>query len=439
MSATDTITRNLAAAFFAGPWSAPQLRQRGGEALGQRHRWLGPLVQRLLQTFPTAPPTLPPLQAFLLRDEKFLAACSRHLHAGETLVCRLFWLAAAMSPAPGSPVTWPVPSLPTTGALAGWFGLDPGRLDWFSDCQGREARSPSGPLRHYLYRWLPGRRGKRRLLEQPRPLLKALQRKILHEILALIPSHEAAHGYRPRRSVVSYAAPHVGQRIVLRMDVRDFFPSVRAARVRNLFEVAGYPPEVARLLTGLCTNVVPPDTWPKDATPDERLRFRTPHLPQGAPTSPALANLCAYRLDCRLAGLARKVGATYTRYADDLAFSGAHQLEQSARRFQVAVCRVLLEEGFEINTRKTRFMRRSGRQSLAGVVVNERTNCRRADFDRLKAILCNCVRHGPAGQNREGVADFRAHLAGKIAHLTQLNPARAERLQELFARIDWSA
>src|SRR5262249_14468344 len=144
--------------------------------------------------------------------------------------------------------------------------------------------------------------------------------------------------------------PPCGRRVVLRFDLRDFFPSVRRSRVHALFATAGYPRAVARLLTGLCTNVVPDDVWrtapgPRCGTPwVERRRYRPPHLPQGAPTSPALANLCAYRLDCRLSSLAESVGAAYTRYADDLAFSGGEELERSARRFQVHVCRVALEE-----------------------------------------------------------------------------------------------
>src|SRR5205814_1885064 len=119
------------------------------------------------------------------------------------------------------------------------------------------------------------------------------------------------------------------------------------------------------LLTGLCTNVVPPEVL--DALPRPgQAPYRAPHLPQGAPTSAALANLCAYRLDCRLAGLARSVGAAYTRYADDLAFSGDAPLERSARRFQLAVCRIAAEEGFEVHTRKSRFMRQGVRQQLCG-------------------------------------------------------------------------
>jgi hypothetical protein len=165
--------------------------------------------------------------------------------------------------------------------------------------------------------------------------------------------------------------------------------------------------------------------------------FGDPHLPQGAASSPALANLCAYRLDCRLAALARSAGAAYTRYADDLAFSGGPELERCARRFHVHVCRIALEEGFEVHTRKTRFMRQGVRQQLAGVVVNSRPNLRRADYDRLKAILHNCVRHGPQSQNRDGHSDFRAHLAGRVAYWRWLNPERGARLRALFDRVAW--
>jgi hypothetical protein len=335
-----------------------------------------------------------------------------------------------------------VPALATQAALAEWLGLDPPQLDWFADCQGREARVPAGPLRHYRYRWLSKPSGKLRLLEMPKQRLKAIQRRLLHEVLDHIPPHEAAHGYRRGRSVATYAAPHAGRGIVLRFDLREFFPSVTASRVHALYRTAGYPAEVARLLTGLCTNVVPPDVEPEGTAnrPDAwaaRRRYRSPHLPQGAPTSPALANLCAYRLDCRLDALARSLGARYTRYADDLAFSGGTELERGARRFQVLVCRVALEEGFEVHTRKSRFMRGGVRQQLAGVVVNAHPNVPREEYDRLKATLCNCARHGPASQNRSGHADFRSYLLGRIAYVTLLNPDRGRRLRSLFDRIDW--
>jgi hypothetical protein len=214
--------------------------------------------------------------------------------------------------------------------------------------------------------------------------------------------------------------------------------------VTALFRTAGYPEAVALTLAGLCTNSVPFDVWNAPggpADPFERTRTRRlyhfPHLPQGAPTSPALANLGAFSLDVRLAGLARSAEAEYTRYADDLVFSGGRAFERSVHRFSVHVGAIALEEGFAVNFRKTRVMCQGVRQRVAGVVVNERPNLARPDYDALKATLHNCVRHGPDCQNRDARGDFRAHLAGRIAHVAALNPARAERLRALYERIVW--
>jgi RNA-directed DNA polymerase len=154
-------------------------------------------------------------------------------------------------------------------------------------------------------------------------------------------------------------------------------------------------------------------------------------------TSPALANLCAYRLDCRLAGLARTVGGEYTRYADDLAFSGSEAFEKSVERFSIHVAAILIEEGFRVNYRKTRVMRQVVRQHLAGLVANQRLNVMRPEFDRLKATLTNCVRKGPGSQNREQHPQFRAHLEGRVTFVEMVNPSRAKRLRDLYERIVW--
>jgi hypothetical protein len=276
------------------------------------------------------------------------------------------------------------------------------------------------------------------LIEAPKPRLKKLQRQILSGILDHIPPHSAAHGFRKERSIQTFAAPHVGQRVVLLMDLKDFFPSISGARIQTFFRTVGYPESVADRLGGLCTNATPRDAF--DADP--RLReagalYSRPHLPQGAPTSPALANLCAYRVDCRLAGLAKSVSASYTRYADDLAFSGDEEFERRVERFSTHVAAILHEEGFTVHHRKTRIMRQGVRQHLAGLVVNRRVNTIRADFDLLKATLTNCVRHGPESQNREAHPRFRSHLDGRVGFVETINPSKGKRLRTLFDQIQW--
>lgn len=168
-----------------------------------------------------------------------------------------------------------------------------------------------------------------------------------------------------------------------------------------------------------------------------RTSVRSPP-PWGYPaTSPALANACAYRIDCRLSGLAQSAGAAYTRYADDLAFSGGAAFKKNVERFSTHVAVLLAEEGFYVHHRKTRIMRQGVRQYLAGLVTNERINVPRPDFDRLKALLTNCVRHGPETQNRENHPSFRAHLEGRIAFLQGIHAEKAARLRSIFDRIEW--
>lgn len=124
--------------------------------------------------------------------------------------------------------------------------------------------------------------------------------------------------------------------------------------------------------------------------------------------------------------------------ATHLAFSGGADFGRSAERFSIHAAAILFEEGFHVHHRKTRVMRQGVRQYLAGVVANQHVNVIRADFDRLKAILTNCARHGPESQNRAGHASFRSHLEGRVAFVTMIHPAKGRRLREILERISWS-
>jgi RNA-directed DNA polymerase len=433
------IADSLARAFVAGAIEPQGMSDRGAELFGRRRRWLPSLARRVAEQFAIGVrPRLREVTTFLLADQGFRRATASAL-------LRLPGLANLRSVmAPAAPAArWSVPAITTAGQLAEWLGVGVRQLDWFADVMSRERITPAHALRHYHYRWIPKRDGFPRLVEMPKTRLKAIQRRVLHEILDHIPPHEAAHGFRTRRSIRSFAQPHTGQRIVLRMDLQDFFPTMTRTRVISLFMFAGYPESVATLLAGLCTNSVPNVVFDElcAVEPSRRWHLRQllgrPHLPQGAPTSPAIANLCTFRLDCRLDGLARATGAVYTRYADDLAFSGDERFARSAGRFHIHAAAIALEEGFQVNFRKTRIMRSSVRQRLAGVVVNEQPNVARADFDRLKATLHNSIRLGPASQNLAGHADFRAHLTGRVAFVEMLNPRRGRKLRTLLERIAW--
>lgn len=433
----NQIANAIARAFVNGPPDAAQLYARASLALGSEANWLRPICAAYAGSFGlfTVRPRERDVRAWLVRQPSFRRSATRRRgHA-------LYWhpIDATMHPAPFA-TALPIPAIESEAKLADWLQLTPGELEWFADLCGLLAK-PGAPqaAQHYVYRLLPkGPSGQVRLIECPKGRLKAIQRQILSEILTPVPPHAAAHGFVRDRNVRSFAAPHTGQLVVLKMDLRDFFPSIPGPQIQAVFRALGYPERVADLLGGLCTNATPSAIWPPGAPRETIDLHRRPHLPQGAPTSPALANICAYRLDCRFSAFAQTCGAVYTRYADDLVFSGNEQFAACVDRFAIHAAVIAAEESFTVNHRKTRIMRRSVRQHIAGVVINENVNLRRGDCDRLKAILTNCIRLGPESQNRDGILHWREHLDGRVAYVHSVNAGRGLKLRELWNQIRWN-
>jgi RNA-directed DNA polymerase len=433
------LVRVLAGAMLAGDATVEGVKQRCARTLGRSWRWLGPLARRYVKEFAgKTRPRLRDVVNFLLRDEGFERA--RRAHRDKLRVVE--WLAEPQRMQPVQAATgWGVRRIDSVAELADWLQVEASWLGWFADLKGlAEKAGTSRRLGHYHCRVLAKPGGSVRLIEAPKGRLKQMQREILAAILEQVPVHDAVHGFVKGRSIQTFARPHVGRQVVLKMDLRDFFPSFRAARVAAYFRTAGYPERVAERLAGVCTNAVPLAVWrgcERAVDWEIRQMYRRPHLPQGAPTSPALANAMAYRLDCRLSGLAGAAGAVYTRYADDLAFSGDADFARRVERFAVWAVAVAMEEGFSVNARKTRVARQGVRQSLAGLVVNRRLNVAREEFDGLKAVLTNCMRHGPVEQNREHHPAFREHLLGRVGFVESVNAARGKKLRALWERIVW--
>jgi len=433
----DDLARALAAAFLAGAWTRAGLVDSGVVVVGRRARWLGPLARQVLEIYPRPPLDRPRELA------TNLAACPA---AGKALGAAP--LVHPVAPTRMVANRWRLPPLDDLDDLARFLDLDHSELAWFADPR-RLARSAADvPLQHYRVSHRPAPSGAIRVLEAPKPRLKRIQRRLLDEMAGRVPPHDAARGFRSGGSVRSYAAPHAGRPVVLRLDLEAFFASVTVSRVYGIWRTAGYPEPVAHCLAGLVTSVLPLSAWRAVPTPadDDLLdahwrlgrRLAAPHLPQGAPTSPAMANLAAFRLDVRLTALARSWGGRYTRYADDLAFSGERGWGTGTSRLIDAVEAIVTDEGFRLNARKTGVMPRAGRQSLGGLVVNERPKVARHQVDLLRAILHNCLHHGPSTQNRDDVPAFEEHLRGRIAWVAQHDPVRGDRLQAVHDAIDWS-
>ena len=314
-----------------------------------------------------------------------------------------------------------LPAIPTPAALAKFLGLPS------AAALARFLRPGEAAGSGYVAFEVPKRTGGQRRIHAPRAALKKLQRHVLNQILSRCPAHEACHGFTRQRSIVTNAMPHQGAAVVVKIDLADFFPTIHFRRVEGLFASYGYPPEVARLLAGLCTH--------RARLPDGRVAW--PGVtPQGAPTSPAIANLVCRRLDARLSKLAARVGARYTRYADDLTFSFPEEPAADAEtqvprlgRFFWWVDQICQAEGFTENAKKRRVLRRKTQQRVTGVVVNQGLTVPREVRRRLRALLHRCKREGlDAVAAAQGQPDLAAVLAGTAGYVSMVQPALGAKL-----------
>ena len=243
---------------------------------------------------------------------------------------------------------------------------------------------------------IPKRNGGLRAICAPDPELKKVQRRILRRLLKRLKSHPAATGFEAGRSIVTNANAHVGAAVVLRMDIKDFFTSTRKNRIRHYFLSIGWNRLAARLLTDLCTY----------------------HggLPQGAPTSPRLSNLVNYRLDVRLAAVAKKLNAVYTRYADDMTFSFKTDRPLVVSKAIRQTKLILADYNYRIHHKlKLSIRRRHQQQKVTGLVVNERVNLPRKRRGWLRAVRHHQETGLAASLTQEQLAGWTA-IEKMIAH-----------------------
>lgn len=250
-----------------------------------------------------------------------------------------------------------------------------------------------------------------RQLFAPRDGLRALQIRILHGILQQLPVSKYATAYVRGSTLRANAAPHVGKRYLLKLDITDFFGSIRFAQVYSAaFHTRYFPKQIGVLFTALCC--------------------REEVLPQGAPTSPAISNLVMRNFDNALGNWCASRGIAYTRYCDDMTFSAdvsLYAVYQKARA-------MLREMGFVLNERKTKFFTNTTRQSVTGLTVNEKVSVP-ADYKRelrqevyyaLKFGVADSILHADRTDFIEnGVPNaerYAAHLIGRLRFVLQIEP-----------------
>jgi retron-type reverse transcriptase len=248
---------------------------------------------------------------------------------------------------------------------------------------------------HYSSRMIPkrrkGRQAAMRKLLVPDPATKAMQRRLMRRVLARLNSHAAATGFQRGTSIVHNAMVHVGQSVVIRMDVVDFFPSTTSQRVEAYFRRVGWNAEAAALLTKLTTH--------------------EGGLPQGAPTSPRLCNLVNFGLDAHIDRFVARRKGVYTRYADDITISFPKDYPIRVRGTIQRVKRILKANGYRAHVRgKLRILRRHQRQKVTGLVVNDVVNLPRETRRRLRAVEHHLATRRPATMSHAQLAGWKSLL-----------------------------
>jgi len=287
-----------------------------------------------------------------------------------------------------------LPPLATVRTLAFLFGVSPTLI----------IHMTSNPRHYYRTFRIPRKNRPARRIDAPRVALKVIQRWIHDHILPQMPIHEASTAYARTGGIFVNGARHVGSANLLRMDVRDFFPSIRPAVVSAAFLDLGFDAAVADQLTKLVT-------------------YRE-GLPQGAPTSPVLSNAVMFPTDVALTALADSWGAVYTRYADDIAFSS------STYRFSgvdiEAVTSVIQEAGLTVNEQKTRIIGGGFRHVVAGLSVSTRPMAPRSKRRAWRALFHN-VRVSPGEY-----ASRLNELNGIVGFVGQYSPALAQEYRDIL-------
>ena len=267
-----------------------------------------------------------------------------------------------------------LPILGTAQEIAQAMGISLGQLRFLA------FNRKTATISHYIRFKIPKKTGGERLISAPLPKLKQAQHWLLNNILDKVAVHDAAHGFRRDRSIVSNAQPHVGTDVVINFDLKDFFPSISYKRVKGLFHSFGYS-EVAATIFALLSTEAELETVELDGK-TYYVALGERHLPQGSPASPALTNILCRRLDKRLTATAEELGFTYTRYADDLTFSASGDNLRYICNLLRRTESVVNHEGFTINEEKTRILRRKSSQlEVTGVVVNEYPNLDRKNLE----------------------------------------------------------
>lgn len=268
---------------------------------------------------------------------------------------------------------------------------------------------------------IPKAHGKRRHIQCPQKGMRFVQKSILINFLEKIPMPEHVGAYVPGRACSYTAKQHVGKKVIISMDLKDFFPSVKTSMIRKYFQDVGYNQQVSSLLASLLT-------------------YKN-FVPQGASTSGYIANVIAdHRFDHKIIESLKRLDPqwTYTRYSDDLDISHPEpQTQEVTKQIVRMVTEIVNRAGFKVHFKKTKREMYYQRQRVLGMVVNEKTNIPIEDYLKTRGILHDIVCYGESfdyhqDQEPSTAQAMLTHCFGKINYYKQVNPDKAAKLLRLY-------
>lgn len=272
--------------------------------------------------------------------------------------------------------------------------------------------------RFYKLYKLRKKNGEYREISIPNVRLRYIQRWVLDNILYKISVLENVTGFVPKKSILDNAMQHVNKGLVMALDIKDFFPSVNFEKIFNIFYYYGYTKEVSYCLARICTL-------------DNK-------LPQGAPTSPYLANIVCKRMDIRIKLLCEQIDADFTRYADDITISGKKNIIE----YLDLIKSIVVDEGFKINDAKTRAMYKNRQQRITGLIVNEKVNVPKEKIRYLRQQIFYIKKYGVTNhleKNQYRHINIKEHLYGLAYFIRMVDEGKGKNFIKDLEQIDWNS
>lgn len=263
--------------------------------------------------------------------------------------------------------------------------------------------------KYYKTYEIPKKSGGKRTISQPSKKLKGLQSWILVNILNKIQVSPSCKGFRKGSSTLDNALPHIGANTILNLDLKDFFPTVTAKQVYNIFKTIGYNKLIATVFTNICTY--------KET------------LPQGSSCSPMLANLTAWTLDLRIQGYVGKRGISYTRYADDLSFSGLNPTK--VIKIIPMIKEIINDENFIVNHKKTRIASSARAKIVTGLIINEDSvGIGKQKYKDLRAKI-----HHLTLSHEQANEKLLYHVGGWLSYLNSVDKERFKKAKKYISEL----